>query len=138
MLFCSLAFCDVDVDADDALWVPGAVIGYDAARFDPSNFTIRANNPVIHIVDVPPIVKSSGAILIQSPEVVRVHPGTPLCARRFFDSLGQTVYGRVTLGNGHSLQIGIIRMGANKSCPSGERKLRVAFAKSLLALAQRS
>ena len=62
-----------------------------------------------------------------------MHPGTPLCARRLCSSLGQTVYGGVILGNRHSLQIGIIRMAANKSCLFCQCQLCIEFSERPLS-----
>src|SRR6516164_8545559 len=116
MLLCVFALCDIDVDAYHPLWMTILTVRNYTARFDPSDLTTGANNPIIYIVDVPLIAEGSGAIIFQSGEVFWVHPGTPLSSRRLGSSLRQTVYCGITLRNRHSFLAGIIRMAADKSC----------------------
>src|SRR5262249_33463058 len=51
----SLALGNVDVDADHPLGVPRGIVRDEAARLNPSQPAIRANNSVLKIMFAPPV-----------------------------------------------------------------------------------
>src|SRR5215468_2259484 len=63
-----------------------------------------------------------------------MYPCTPLSARRFGSSLGQTMYCGITVGNCHPPQAGMIRMTADQSCLFCQCQLRIALGQSQLGL----
>src|SRR5204863_3292181 len=89
-----LAFSDIDVDANHPLCVPIAVVGNEAARFDPPN-AARTSNTILHVIFALALAESLAAEHIQSLNVFWVHAGQPCAARDLGSSLWITLDGRI-------------------------------------------
>src|SRR6516165_1530371 len=64
-----LAIGDINVDASHASRIPAAIVGDEAARFDPPHPAARDNDAVLHIVFAPPLVEGLTTKRIQAPSI---------------------------------------------------------------------
>src|SRR5262249_42838091 len=80
-VLCLPALGDMDDDANPRLWVPTAVVRYEAASFDPPHPAAGEKNAVIHTVLDLPLSEGLAATPLQQLNILWVHPRQPFAAR---------------------------------------------------------
>ena len=85
------------------------------------------NDTILHVIFAPVLTERLAAELIYPPYVLGVHASQAFAASYLGSALRKAVDGRIALGNLHDLRIGVIRVAADESRLSRQRKLNVAF-----------
>ena len=78
VLFRPLAFGDIDIGADHALWASIAVVRKKSARLDPPDLAARTNDAILRPVLAPPLSKGLAAECIKVGEIIGMHTGLPI------------------------------------------------------------
>ena len=107
--------------------IPAAIVGDEAARFDPPHPAARDNDAVLHIVFAPPLVEGLTTKRIQAPSIFRVQFFPPLTARCLGCPLGQPVDRRIPCRDLHLAAVDIVTVAADKSGRSRQCDLRIAL-----------
>src|SRR5262245_30733020 len=127
LFFYPFALGYVDADADDAAWVSLGAKGKEAARLDPSQFAIWADDTILYIIFAPVVTKRLAAELFHPSDVVGVHTSQAFAACYLGHAFRKAVDGRITARNLHDLRVGVIRVGTNEARLCCQGKLYVAL-----------
>ena len=120
-------------DADNSVRASFAV-GNETARLDPSHFATSSNDAILYAIFALARIERHTAELFDLPYVVWVHGSQAFAACDLDTALREAVEGRVAFRDLHDLCVGVVRVAADATRLSGQRKLNVALSEGQLGL----
>src|SRR5262245_3212774 len=126
MLLGPLARGDVDVDAYHPVGATIGVVRDEAARLDPANLAVGADNAVLDAKLVTLLDEGAVSHAFHARPGLRVHARFPLVARRMARPVGQTMNGNVALGDLYLAGLRVVREAADQSRLPCQGQLHVA------------